>query len=498
MIDTLRVLPLGGVQEDLDAIAPRLSEALAAALRGVSVDDELNGLVLGAGLDWREVDLVRAYLEYFNQIQGALTRPFVRSVLLENPLAVRLLVRYHEARLAPGLARERARGRRGAAARRPSRPTATASASLNEDRALGALYELIDATLRTSFFRRARTERRRRLARRPSSSTRAASSGLRPPQPYREIFVHAAELDGIHLRGGPVARGGLRWSDRLDDFRTEVLGLMRTQMLKNGLIVPVGAKGGFVLRRARPLAARGARRGRRAVPRASSRACSTSPTTSTPRAACVPPAGVFRRDGDDPYLVVAADKGTAHLSDAANAIAEARGFWLGDAFASGGSEGYDHKKLAITARGAWECVKHHFAELGVDPERDAVHGRRHRRHVGRRVRQRPAADAPGEAARGLRPPPRVPRSRPGSRARLRRAPAPVRAARLELGGLRRDAGSPPAAASGRAARSASPSRRRSASASALDRGVRDRVRRWCARSSRCPSTCSGTAASAPT
>jgi len=364
VIDTLRVLPLGGVQEDLDAIAPRLSEALSAALRGVVADDELNGLVLGAGLDWREVDLVRAYLEYFNQIQGALTRPFVRSVLLENPLAVRLLIRYHEARLRPGLAKEE-RAAAEARVRQSFQTYRDRISALNEDRALGALYELIDATLRTSFFQPRDEPWRLSFKLDPRRLP-----GLRAPQPYREIFVHAAGVDGVHLRGGPVARGGLRWSDRLDDFRTEVHGLMRTQTLKNGLIVPVGAKGGFVLRKG-GLSAREARALADAQYRVfvSGLLDVTDDLDAAGRVA--PPAGVHRRDGDDPYLVVAADKGTAHLSDAANEIAVARGFWLGDAFASGGSEGYDHKQLAITARGAWECAKHHFAEAGVDPERDA-------------------------------------------------------------------------------------------------------------------------------
>ena len=364
VIHTLRVLPLGGDQADLDAIAPRLSAALAAALRREVADDPLNGLVLGAGLDWREIDLVRAYLDYWNQIQGALTPPFMRSVLLENPLALRLLVQYHDARLRPGLASEE-RAAREAKHRKSFATYRDRIAALNEDRALGALYELIDATLRTSFFRPPPAPWRlsfkldpRRLA------------VLKPPQPFREIFVHGAEVEGIHLRGGPVARGGIRFSDRLDDFRTEVHGLMRTQMLKNGLIVPVGAKGGVVLPRG-GLSAREARALADAQYRVFIAGLLDLTDDLDDAGAVVPPEGVHRRDPDDPYLVVAADKGTAHLSDAANAIALERDFWLGDAFASGGSEGYDHKTLAITARGAWECTKHHFAELGIDPERDA-------------------------------------------------------------------------------------------------------------------------------
>jgi len=362
VIATLRVLALGADQADLDAVAPRLTEAIGAALRGVVPDDALNGLVLHAGLDWRQADLVRAYVEYFTQIQGALARAFVCSVLLENPLAVRILVQYHEARLRPGLDAA-ARAEAEARLRRSFQSYRDRIAALNEDRALGGLYELVDATVRTSFWRPRDGDWRVSFKLDPR---RIAE--LRPPKPWREIFVHAAEMDGVHLRGGPVARGGIRWSDRLDDFRTEVYGLMRTQTLKNGLIVPVGAKGGFVLRRG-GLTPREARVAADRQYRVFVSGLLDLTDDLDADGSAVAPAGVHRRDGEDPYLVVAADKGTAHLSDAANEIAVARGFWLGDAFASGGSEGYDHKKVGITARGAFECVKLHFAELGLDPER---------------------------------------------------------------------------------------------------------------------------------
>ncbi|NNL66469.1 MAG: NAD-glutamate dehydrogenase, partial [Myxococcales bacterium] len=363
-VESLRVLPLGEDQEDLDHLAPRLFEALAAVLVGDVASDPLNGLVLGAGLDWREVDVLRAYVEYFLQIQGTLSRPFLRQVLIENPLAVRLLVRYFAARHDPALADEESEQRE-----RELRESFDAYrdriSALNEDRALSGFCNLIEATLRTQFFA-PRTAPHRIVFKLASDRIRELSGVL----PHREIVVHSAELFGIHLRGGPVARGGLRWSDRADDLRVEVLGLMTTQMLKNGLIVPVGAKGGFVLRRAglSPSEAR-------SVADAQYRVFVGSLLDVTdnldPDGTVLPPTGVRRLDGDDPYLVVAADKGTSHLSDTANEIAVARDFWLGDAFASGGSEGYDHKKCAITARGAWECVKHHFAELGIDPETDS-------------------------------------------------------------------------------------------------------------------------------
>ena len=184
-----------------------------------------------------------------------------------------------------------------------------------------------------------------------------------------EIFVYSPRFEGVHMRGGRVARGGLRWSDRPEDFRTEILGLVKAQMVKNVVIVPVGSKGGFVLKRApSPSGSRRVHEGRdRVLPGLSARACSISPTTAS-ATRIVPPPQVRRHDPDDPYLVVAADKGTATFSDYANAISREYGFWLGDAFASGGSVGYDHKAMGITARGAWESVKRHFREMGIDTQ----------------------------------------------------------------------------------------------------------------------------------
>jgi glutamate dehydrogenase len=363
MVATLRVLPLGGTQADLDAIAERLGDAIRAVLLGAVASDPLNGLVLGAGLEWREVDCMRAYLEYFLQIQGTLTRPFLRSVLLENPLAVRLLVQLHAARFDPGLD-EPERSAREKRLQRAFESYRDRITSLNEDRSLSGLYALLLATLRTNFFAKVAPPHRIAFKIDP-----ALVPEIVPPRPWRELFVHSAELQGIHLRGGPVARGGLRWSDRFDDLRVEVLGLLRTQQLKNGLIVPVGAKGGFVLKRV-GLSPSEARQHADAQYRVFVASLLDLTDNLDTVGNVWAPAGVVRRDADDPYLVVAADKGTAHLSDAANTIALARDFWLGDAFASGGSEGYDHKKFAITARGAWECAKQHFAELGIDPERE--------------------------------------------------------------------------------------------------------------------------------
>ncbi len=364
-VESLRILPLGGNQKDLDILKPRLGEALAHTLSGAVTADPLDALVLGAGLDWRQVDLVRSYLEYFIQIQGVLSRPYLRTVLLENPLAVRLLVQFFEARFDPDPdLDEGERDNRQKFLREAFETYRNRIEALNEDRALRGMMNLVEATLRTNYF--AKQGPPHRIVFKLDSSKVRELTGVKP---HCEIFVHSAEMIGIHLRGGAVARGGLRFSDRHDDLRVEILDLMTTQMLKNGLIVPVGAKGGFVLRRTGlspgEIRARADEQYRVFV-------ASLLDVTDNlaPDGTLIPPAGVRRLDGDDPYLVVAADKGTAHLSDTANAIATQRDFWLGDAFASGGSDGYDHKKFAITARGAWECVKHHFAELGLDPETD--------------------------------------------------------------------------------------------------------------------------------
>jgi glutamate dehydrogenase len=358
-IVALRIVSLGE-QPDLDALAPRLSEALRAVLGGTAPDDALSALVLNAGLAWREVDLLRLYVAYFEQIQGALTASYVRETLLANPVAARLLLAYFRARLDP--ARPGDRDARERSMRAEFERYRARIPSLNEDRALGGLFALVDATLRTSYFAE-------RAGYRLSLKLDAtAIAELEPPRPYREIVVSGPGFFGIHIRGGPIARGGLRFSDRPGDLRTEILGLMRTQMLKNGIIVPVGAKGGFVVFPAPASPAEARARGDAKYREFIAGLLDVTDNVGA-RGEIVPPAGVLRRDGDDPYLVVAADKGTAHLSDTANAVAAERGFWLGDAFASGGSAGYDHKKYAITARGAWECAKHHFAELGIDPEK---------------------------------------------------------------------------------------------------------------------------------
>ena len=243
----------------------------------------------------------------------------------------------------------------------------------------------------------------------------------------------------MHLRFGPVARGGLRWSDRREDFRTEVLGLVKAQMVKNTVIVPVGSKGGFFVQ-----ALAGPAVDRDAV-LAEGIACYKrfingllDITDNLVDGKVVHPVDVVRHDGDDPYLVVAADKGTATFSDIANGISAEHGYWLGDAFASGGSVGYDHKGMGITAKGAWESVKRHFRAMGRDCQTQDFTVRRHRRHVRRRVRQRHAAVAAHPPAGRVRPPPHLPRPEPGSGDVVRRARAHVQAAAFELGRLRHE------------------------------------------------------------
>jgi glutamate dehydrogenase len=300
-------------------------------------------------------------------------------------------------------------------------------AAINDDRLLRQFRALVDAMLRTNAFAPAAAEA---LAFKLDS---ALVPGLPKPVPWREIFVYSPRVEGIHLRAGPVARGGLRWSDRRDDFRTEILGLMKAQRVKNAVIVPTGAKGGFYPKQL-PDPARD-RDGWLAEGKASYQVfirTLLSLTDNIVGGKVVHPKGVVILDGEDPYFVVAADKGTATFSDVANAIAESKDFWLDDAFASGGSKGYDHKAMGITARGfrcsaiswkwAWTCR----------PIRSAWWVRR---HVGRRVRQRHAAVEGAQAGGRVRPSPRLPRSRSRCGGKLGRAIAPVRAAPVELGGL---------------------------------------------------------------
>ena len=345
---------------DVDRDGPRLAEAALAMWDGRAEVDPLNRLVLRARLPWDDVAVLRAYRRYRSQVGTTFTTEYVDDVLVENAAISRTIVELFAARFDP----VRAAGSSIAEElRRRVVDGCDAVPRLDHDRILRGFLALVDATLRTNRYLHPG---------RGAGSTHLAlkiDSGAVPdvprPVPYREIFVYGPAVEGVHLRWGPVARGGIRWSERPDDYRSEVLGLMRAQVLKNALIVPTGAKGGFVVRRARYGGADIPVDGgvvQRAYEIFVTSLLEVTDNVVGDRVVPVP----RRRDGDDPYLVVAADRGTATFSDVANRLSQEHGFWLGDAFASGGSSGYDHKELGITARGAWVAVRHHFAELDID------------------------------------------------------------------------------------------------------------------------------------
>ncbi len=343
-------------------------DALTALWNGQTEDDGFNALVVTAGLTWREVTLLRACAKYLRQAGMRFSEVYVQRVLRSNGAITRLLIRLFESRFDP--ARQGGAAERCEAISEEIRGQLDEVVSLDADRILRSYLAVIDATLRTNYYKQespggADGPRPLVLKLDPGSVP-----GLTSPRPKFEIFVHSPRLEAVHLRFGRVARGGLRWSDRLEDFRTEVLGLVKAQEVKNAVIVPSGAKGGFVCKRLPDSSDREAYQAEVLACYKTFIAAMLDVTDNISGDKVVPPLGVVRRDGDDPYLVVAADKGTATFSDTANEIAARYGFWLGDAFASGGSEGYDHKKMGITARGAWESVKWHFAALGLNPDSD--------------------------------------------------------------------------------------------------------------------------------
>ncbi len=339
------------------AVFPALLDALDALLDDRAEADGFNRLVLRAGLTWRECWLLRTMYRWLKQVGFAFSQASVEATLADHPAAARILIDLFHTRFEPGRAH-----RDEAALEAAWAALLDGVANPDEDRILARLMTLLRAVLRTNFY-----EDKPYLALKIDSD----EAGDMPlPRPWREIFVHSARMEGCHLRAGPVARGGIRWSDRREDFRTEILGLMKAQRLKNVVIVPTGAKGGFVLKC--PPAP-----GDREAVMAEGVACyrilinamlDMADTLHGDRV--VTPDAVVRRDGDDPYMVAAADKGTATFSDIANGIAIERGFWLADAFASGGSQGYDHKAMGITAKGAWVMIARHFSELGLDIQND--------------------------------------------------------------------------------------------------------------------------------
>ena len=349
-------------------VRPIFEDAVTALWQGQTEDDGFNALVLTAGLTWREVTLLRAVAKYLRQGGMRFSEDYVQRVLRSNAAIARLLVRLFESRFDP--AKQDGAAERCEAIAEEIRGMLDEVVSLDHDRILRAYLAMIDATLRTNYYQ---TSSRGGVDGPPTLTLKLDPGNLpelASPRPKFEIFVYSPRLEAVHLRFGRVARGGLRWSDRREDFRTEVLGLVKAQEVKNAVIVPSGAKGGFVCKRLPDPGDREAYQAEVLACYKTFIASMLDVTDNIEGEAVIPPPEVVRRDGDDPYLVVAADKGTATFSDTANEVAARYGFWLGDAFASGGSEGYDHKKMGITARGAWESVKVHFAALGLNPATD--------------------------------------------------------------------------------------------------------------------------------
>ena len=355
----LRVPHAGDV--DIERVRPLFEDAFVRVFSDQVENDGFNRLVLRAGLGWRDIVVLRAYAKYLRQLGFTFSQNYMENALAANVTIARDLARLFNIRFDPVFDGDREAQAQACVAQ--IGVALEAVANLDEDRILRAFLGLVGASTRTNYFQRdAGGEWKSHLSIK-FDPTRIPE--MPRPRPMYEIFVYSPRVEGVHLRGGPVARGGLRWSDRREDFRTEVLGLVKAQMVKNAVIVPVGSKGGFFPKRMP--------HGEREAIQAEGVACYQifirallDITDNLESGVVVPPQDVVRHDGDDPYLVVAADKGTATFSDIANAIAIEYGFWLGDAFASGGSAGYDHKGMGITARGAWESVKRHFREYSVD------------------------------------------------------------------------------------------------------------------------------------
>lgn len=358
----MKIIVADGSEVDLTAIAPILEQALLAVWEQRAESDGFNQLTIKANMSWDDVAVMRALGRYLKQIGLTFSQRYMWTALSAHPETANDLVALFHTKHDTGFKGDRV----VITAELEAKIIAALAeiSSADEDLIIRHFLNLVQVSLRTNFYQRDKDG-----ARRPALAIKFDSGnvdGMPEPRPYREIFVYSPMVEGVHLRGGEIARGGLRWSDRPEDFRTEVLGLVKAQMVKNAVIVPLGAKGGFVPKTmpANP---------DRDTFLALGTACYKifigtllDVTDNLDGDTILPPENVTRHDGDDPYLVVAADKGTATFSDTANAISEDRGFWLGDAFASGGSAGYDHKKMGITARGGWEAVKRHFRELDRD------------------------------------------------------------------------------------------------------------------------------------
>ena len=418
---------------DLSDGGKLFEEVFLSVWHGDADNDGYNSLAQNAGLRSAELGLLRAYGRYLQQAGIPQSQDFIAAALNRYPEIARGLYALFVARFDP---KSGADGEVTAKHLKAKIKDALDDVpNIDDDTIIRRYANLIEASLRTNHFVAETKERGQSLAIKLDSR---AIDGLPEPRPWREIFVYGSEVEGVHLRFGPVARGGLRWSDRAQDYRTEVLGLVKAQQVKNAVIVPVGAKGGFFPKRLPAAGSRDAvfEAGKSAYVNFVSSLLSITDNLDGDKV--VPPKGLVRRDKDDPYFVVAADKGTATFSDTANGISERHGFWLDDAFASGGSAGYDHKKMGITAKGAWEAVKRHFREMNRDIQTTPF------TTVG-------VGDMSGDvfgngmllvradpADRRLRPSRHLHRSRPGHRGLLCGAQAHVRPAALQLAGLRQD------------------------------------------------------------
>ncbi len=355
-----------GVDIDIKESASRFEECFSRVLSGHVEDDGLNRLILTADLDWRQTALLRCYAKYLLQLGMPFSQAYMEDVLVSQAGLVRLLIRQFETRFDPTTKKATRKSNLDEITASIKRAVARAR-SVDEDRILSAFAKAVSASLRTNYYLRDANGEPKSFISIKFDPTVMPEVPL--PRPHFEIFVYSPDVEGVHLRGGEVARGGIRWSDRREDFRTEVLGLMKAQVVKNTVIVPTGAKGGFFCKKL-PQDDRDAMM-------ATGIECYKTLirglldiTDNVVDGKVIAPKDVVRLDGDDPYLVVAADKGTASFSDIANGISADYGFWLDDAFASGGSAGYDHKKMGITARGAWEAVMRHFREQGLNTQKD--------------------------------------------------------------------------------------------------------------------------------
>jgi glutamate dehydrogenase len=350
---------------DIDVAAGRFQDCFQQVLAGEAENDGFNRLILAANLDWRQTSLIRCFSKYLQQLRIPFSQDYMQDVLVAHAGLANALVQQFELQFNPSISRQK-RSKQLKECKIRIRKGIARARNLDEDRILSAFSGVVNATLRTNYFQSEDGKHK------PCISIKLDPGKLPEvplPRPKFEIFVYAPDVEGVHLRGGDVARGGIRWSDRREDFRTEVLGLMKAQIVKNTVIVPTGAKGGFVPKRLPE--------GDHDLIMKEGIACYKKfisalldLTDNVVDGTVIPPEDVICRDQEDPYLVVAADKGTATFSDIANELSAKYDFWLGDAFASGGSVGYDHKKMGITARGAWEAVRRHFREQGVDVQTD--------------------------------------------------------------------------------------------------------------------------------